>query len=168
MGGASLFMVALAIGGCQGLLLATRHAAAPSLVGPRMLARGRAVFMQTEPAKEMTWNTALDADGETYYWNSAGESTYEKPATFDPSTAKAAGQFKAVAADGALYDDEIEDTPIVYKDGQQKPGISTSMRDRLINESRGLGADPNAKNPFLYAFGAVGVFVVLGALAINM
>ena len=38
------------------------------------------------------------------------------------------------------------------------------MRDKMIAESRGLGADPNAKNPFLPVFFGVGVFVVLGAL----
>ena len=29
------------------------------------------------------------------------------------------------------------------------------------------GADPNSKSPFLLAFAAVGVFVVLGALAVK-
>ena len=42
------------------------------------------------------------------------------------------------------------------------------MRERLINESRGLGADPNQKNPFLNVFAAVGVFVVLGFVATNL
>ena len=42
------------------------------------------------------------------------------------------------------------------------------MRERLINESRGLGADPNQKNPFLFVFAGVGVFVLLGAAAVNM
>ena len=48
------------------------------------------------------------------------------------------------------------------------PALSNTMRDKMIAESRGLGADPNAKNPFLGAFFGVGVFVVLGALAINL
>ena len=46
--------------------------------------------------------------------------------------------------------------------------LSQTMKDRLIAESRGLGADPNSKNPFLPVFFGVGVFVTLGALAVNM
>jgi hypothetical protein len=42
------------------------------------------------------------------------------------------------------------------------------MKERLIRESAGLGADPNQKNPFLPVFFGVGVFVLLGALAVNM
>ena len=41
----------------------------------------------------MTWNTALDGNGMTYYWNAAGEATYDKPADFDASTAQAAGAY---------------------------------------------------------------------------
>ena len=72
-----------------------------------------------------------------------------------------------------FYDDEtVADQPIMYKNADgtttKKPEISSSMRDRLINESRGLGADPNQKSPFLLVFGGVGVFVLLGALAVNM
>ena len=68
-----------------------------------------------------------------------------------------------------VYDDESDpDAPIKYADGTKKPDISNSMREKLIKESRGLGADPGAKNPFLLVFGGVGVFVVLGALAVNM
>jgi hypothetical protein len=59
---------------------------------------------------------------------------------------------------GDFYDDERVDAVLA-----SKPEISNSMREKLINESRGLGADPNAQNPFLYVFGAVGIFVVLGA-----
>jgi hypothetical protein len=62
-----------------------------------------------------------------------------------------------------FYDDEKEDTVLAAK-----PQISNEMRQRLINEQRGLGADPNSKNPLLGVIGAVGVFVVLGALAVNM
>ena len=59
-----------------------------------------------------------------------------------------------------VYDDEVpEDT---------KPPVSSSMRDRLIKEQRSMGADPNSGSPFLGVFGAVGVFVILGALAVNM
>ena len=50
----------------------------------------------------------------------------------------------------------------------KQPEISNAMRERLINESRGLGADPGSKNPFLLVFFGVGVFVVLGALAVNI
>jgi len=113
-----------------------------------------------EPEKQV-WNTALDQNGETYYWNSAGASQYEKPIDFDPSIAKNEGKYQVSAA--ALYDDEIPDGRIKYTDGTKKPELSNTMRDKLINESRGLGADPNAKNPFLYAFAAVGLFVLAGA-----
>ena len=67
-----------------------------------------------------------------------------------------------------FYDDESGEEPIKYADGTKKPEISNSMREKLINESRGLGADPSAKNPFLLVFGGVGAFVLLGALAVNM
>lgn len=124
--------------------------------------------MQTDPVKDETWNTALDAEGVTYYWNSAGASTYEKPADFDPATAKVAGTYKA-SSDGALYDDQIpEGAEVVYTSGQKKPGLSDNMRKRLLSEQRGIGADPNSKNPFLLVFAGVGVFVVLGSLAVNM
>ena len=42
------------------------------------------------------------------------------------------------------------------------------MRARLLKEQQGLGADSNSKNPFLLVFAGVGVFVILGALAVNM
>ena len=45
----------------------------------------------------MGWNTALDGNGMTYYWNEKGESTYEKPADFDPTTAQAAGAYSQYA-----------------------------------------------------------------------
>ena len=135
--------------------------------GVRSVPRRSARIILEEAAEEkLTWNTAQDAGGDTYYWNSAGASTYEKPADFDPATAKDAGVFKGTtsSADGALYDDEIPDQQIVYTSGEKKPELSNMMREKLINEGRSLGADPNAKNPFLYVFGAVGVLVVLGAL----
>lgn len=62
-----------------------------------------------------------------------------------------------------VYDDEYEDKVLA-----EKPQLSNTMRERLINESRGLGADPNAKNPFGAVFIGVGVFVLLGALAVNL
>ena len=115
------------------------------------------------------WSEELDEkSGETYYWNSAGASTYEKPADFDPATAINSGVFKGEAsasASGALYDDEIpEGTQITYPSGQKKPELSNTMREKLINEGRALGADPNAKNPFLPVFGGFFLLVVLGAL----
>ena len=63
---------------------------------------------------------------------------------------------KADAA-GNVYDDESE-----QDDG---PQFSETMRQKMINESRGLGADPNKQNPFLGVFAGFGVFVLLGALA---
>jgi len=76
-----------------------------------------------------------------------------------PSEVSAEGSDAELPA-GDFYDDE---KPMV-----EKPALSNSMRDRLINESRGLGADPNSKNPFLPVFLGVGVFVILGALAVNL
>mgnify|MGYP007078186544 CR=1 FL=1 len=74
---------------------------------------------------------------------------------------KAEDAAEGVAEDGAdFYDD---DKPII-----EKPPVSNAMRERLINEARGVGADPNSKSPFLPVFFGVGVFVVLGALAVNM
>jgi hypothetical protein len=87
---------------------------------------------------------------------------------YDSGTRLTSEQAKPAAGYQTYYDDETGDEPIKYADGSKKPEISSSMRERLINESRGLGADPSAKNPFLLVFGGVGVFVVLGALAVNM
>ena len=87
-------------------------------------------------------------------------SMQEEPAAEGaPPPAEAAATDKA----GNVYDDEYED-PVLAN----KPELSNSMRKRLIEESRGLGADPNSKNPFLPVFFGVGVFVLLGALAVNM
>ena len=41
----------------------------------------------------MGWNTATDANGMRYYWNEFGESTYERPANFDASTAQSSGAY---------------------------------------------------------------------------
>jgi len=123
---------------------------------------GKLVLLKSEKLEvKLVWNTALDANGETYYWNAAGASQYDKPADFDPTLAKNEGTYKEKS--DALYDDEIADGPVNYKDGTKKPELSNTMRDKLINESRGLGADPNQKNPFLIVFVAVGLFVLAGA-----
>ena len=163
----SLPLLLAVIAVCDALQLVQPLATRPALLARgAMRTRGVAVMEAEATEGKLTWNTAEDADGVTYYWNAAGATQYEKPADFDPATAKNSGKY--TQATQALYDDEIVDEAITYTDGTKKPEISNAMRDRLINESRGLGADPNAKNPFLYAFGAVGVFVCLGALAINM
>jgi len=41
----------------------------------------------------MVWNTALDGNGTTYYWNEAGTAQYEKPADFDAASAQNAGSY---------------------------------------------------------------------------
>ena len=127
--------------------------------------RGRAICMEEAPEK-LVWNTAKDANGEVYYWNAAGTTQYEMPADFDASLARDAGTYKPKSGD--LYDDQIKEGEIKYKDGSTKPQLSNTMREKMINESRGLGADPNQKNPFGLVFIGVGVFVCLGALAVNM
>ena len=44
----------------------------------------------------MAWNTALDGQGNTYYWHSqTGTTQYEKPADFDPTVAQDAGSYAA-------------------------------------------------------------------------
>ena len=62
--------------------------------------------------------------------------------------------------DGTVYDD-VSPPP-------KRPELSNSMRERLLKEQRSLGADPNAKNPFLLAVGGVALFIALGALAVNL
>ena len=61
---------------------------------------------------------------------------------------------------GNVYDDESE-----QDDG---PDFSSAMKQKMINEAGGLGADPNKKNPFLLVFFGIGVFVVAGALSSGM
>lgn len=153
-------LLAALIGSASGLQLG---AVAPRPAFALRAARTASICMEDKP-----WNTATDDKGDTYYWRGS-ESTYEMPADFDPALARDAGTYKAGGStDGALYDDEIVDGPITYKDGSKKQELSNTMRERLINESRGLGADPNQKNPFLFVFAGVGVFVLLGAAAVNM
>ena len=122
-----------------GLLLATSASALratmrPASAASRPTLRSPAVFLQAEPeaapaAADLPegWQMAKDNDGDPYYYNlSTGENTYEKPGG-------APDQY------GNVYDDEVK---VV-----EKPALSNTMRDRLINESRGLGADPNQKHP---------------------
>ena len=54
----------------------------------------------------MPWNTALDGNGMTYYWNEKDEATYDKPADFDPATAQSAGSYSQYAggqSNGSSY-----------------------------------------------------------------
>jgi len=81
----------------------------------------------------------------------------DAPTPADAAPAASAGGYET------FYDDEREDAVLA-----KKPELSNTMRERLINESRGLGADPNAKNPFLPVFFGVGAFVLLGALAVTL
>ena len=74
------------------------------------------------------------------------ETTWQRP-----------GTAPAKDSAGNVYDDESE-----QDDG---PGFSDSMRQKMIDESRGLGGDPNQKNPFLLVFAGIGLFVVAGALS---
>jgi hypothetical protein len=59
-----------------------------------------------------------------------------------------------------FYDDE---KPMV-----EKPPISAEMREKLLKGQQVLGSDPNRKNPFLLVFAGVGLFVILGAIAVNL
>ena len=51
-------------------------------------------------ALDMAWNTALDGNGTTYYWNEHGQSQYEKPADYDPATAQNAGAYSQYGGGG--------------------------------------------------------------------
>ena len=77
------------------------------------------------------------------------ETTWQKP-----------GTAPAKDSAGNVYDDESE-----QDDG---PDFSSAMKQKMINEAGGLGADPNKKNPFLLVFFGIGVFVVAGALSSGM
>ena len=66
---------------------------------------------------------------------------------------------QAPSAYKTVYDDEMP--PL------DTPQISEAMKQKLIRGQRSLGADPNSGSPFLLVFGAVGVFVILGFLAVN-
>jgi len=163
------------IGAASSLRLPARGPCTPTFgaVGAARSARSALPSTVMQEAKPKgTWNTAIDEDGNTYYWNAeTRQTTYDMPDDFDPATAKSAGVYKPpqTSTSNDLYDDQIpEKEQIVYTSGEKKPELSNAMRDRLINESRGLGADPNQKNPFLFVFAGVGVFVVLGALAVNI
>ena len=97
----AFIIAALVVGTTSAIRVSVQ--AAPSLVRPPATPAPRALAMMQEEAPEapLTWNTALDADGETYYWNSAGASTYEKPADFDPATAKVVTEkYQAKGDDG--------------------------------------------------------------------
>merc|ERR1719453_3046126 len=93
------------------------------------------------------WEEAKAPDGRPYYYQTGSSATQWNRPTTTASTG------------GALYDDEIPEST--------KPPVSEAMRQRLINESRGLGSDPNQSNPFLAVFFGFGVFVVLGFIAVN-
>lgn len=85
--------------------------------------------------------------------------TYLSPAAQETkeTTWQRPGAAPKADAAGNVYDDESE-----QDDG---PKFSDAMRQKMINESRGLGGDPNQKNPFLLVFAGFGLFVLAGALA---
>ncbi|GMH66481.1 hypothetical protein TL16_g04441 [Triparma laevis f. inornata] len=60
-----------------------------------------------------------------------------------------------------LYDDEVEEA-------DAGSGLSDTMRDRLLREAQGLGADPNSKqeNYIVWVAVVVGVLVVAGGKGI--
>lgn len=106
------------------------------------------------------WASKEDAvTGDRYFWNKENEgvTSWDPPKEMIKEMVAILEQ-QAPAADGAgnFYDDERP---------MQKKEISDTMRKRLLNEQRAIGADSGSKNPFLLVFGAVGVFVVLGYLA---
>ena len=140
--------------------LTLRAGVAPAARAVPVLAMRAPVFvaMSEEAATEAVdeglpegWKSKVDAaTGRTYYYNAEGKTQWENPS----ASAQPTGYT-------TVYDDEVDTAP-------KKEELSATMRERLINESRGLGADPNQKNPFLNVFAAVGVFVVLGFVATNL
>ncbi|KAL3908659.1 MAG: hypothetical protein SGPRY_009711 [Prymnesium sp.] len=84
-----------------------------------------------------------------------------EPPAPDPSPPEAPAEPEKVEGYQTFYDDERDSAP-------KKQGLSDDMKKRLLKEQRGLGADANSKNPFLFVFAGVGVFVLLGALAVSM
>lgn len=120
----------------------------PALV--RGAARSSALRMQEDtPAAALPdgWKEYKDPEsGDTYY--SDGKITsWEKPGV--------EGGVGYKVPDAALE-----------KEIKAERQLSQTMKDKMIAESRGLGADPNQKNPFLPVFIGVGVFVVLGAISV--
>ena len=91
-------------------LACVAQATGPGAPAPAYTARAK---LAGRRARISAWNTALDDNGATYYWNADGESTYEKPAGFDPATAQAAGAYSQYAgqqqADGLDDDDGYEE-----------------------------------------------------------
>lgn len=147
-----VLLVTALVARCGALVLPSRPVAT---VG-RVLLRSRPIVLEVAPESAAEpqanglpegWATATDDEGSTYYWNKeTKETTWQKPGT--APTKDSAGN---------VYDDESE-----QDDG---PGFSDAMRQKMINESRGLGGDPNQKNPFLLVFAGIGLFVVAGALS---
>ena len=180
-----VLLVTALVARCGALVLPSRPVAT---VG-RVLLRSRPIVLEVAPESAAEpqanglpegWATATDDEGSTYYWNKVRcdpmqalaharllpdtscrvshaalrvplaqetkETTWQKPGT--APTKDSAGN---------VYDDESE-----QDDG---PGFSDAMRQKMINESRGLGGDPNQKNPFLLVFAGIGLFVVAGALS---
>ena len=132
---------------CGALVLPARPVAT---VG-RVLLRSRPIVLEAaEPqATDLPegWAAAKDDEGSTYYWNKeTKETTWQRP-----------GAAPKADAAGNVYDDESE-----QDDG---PQFSDAMRQKMINESRGLGGDPNQKNPFLLVFAGIGLFVLAGAIS---
>ena len=88
-----------------------------------------------------------------------------EPSPEDDNDVDATKPADATAAEGVasgyttVYDDE---SPMA-----ESAALSNSMREKLIKGQRTLGADPHSGSPFLAVFGAVGIFVILGALAVN-
>jgi phosphoglycerate kinase len=59
-------------------------------------------------------------------------------------------------ARGNFYVDEVAQ--------YETDGPSDTMKQKMIDESRAIGADPNAKSPFLLVFGGFVIFIVAGFL----
>ena len=129
--------------------------------GPALVQRTRPVFMQAEPPTE---GVVGDPEGATEMApdEKDGYQTY-----YDDEKVRPMPHSNSCLLFHALFFPHARIISLVQAPVPQTE-LSQTMKDRLIAESRGLGADPNSKNPFLPVFFGVGVFVTLGALAVNM
>ena len=153
-----LLLLCALVASANALLLPVRT---PS--GPALVQRTRPTFMQAEPPTE---GVVGDPEGATEMApdEKDGYQTYyddEKVLPMPPL-------IRVYFSTRYFFAPLTHASSLALQAPVPQTELSQTMKDRLIAESRGLGADPNSKNPFLPVFFGVGVFVTLGALAVNM
>ncbi|GMH84431.1 hypothetical protein TrVE_jg5159 [Triparma verrucosa] len=133
--------------------------------GPRQLSRPSFVSSRSlsSPLRPSLALLAGDSPEELL---AAAQKLREAAAEMEGKTAEEAAAetvSKSVVAksSGDLYDDEVDEP-------DPRQGLSDTMRDRLLREAQGLGADPNSKqeNYIVWVAVVVGVLVVAGGKGI--